>query len=317
MLARSSRTAWGFDDPVSSVLLDLRLEGTFFCRSDLGAPWVMNVPPRDCAAFHFVADGPCWLELPGARPRRLDAGDLVLVPRGPAHRLSDNQRMHGRLVDDTSEAPLGHRVTLLRDGDGSRRSQLVCGGVVLEGPVSSSLEALLPDLIVLQQSRSVSPVSTLLEAMQAEADAVQPGGATVMTRLADVIVVHALRAWLADAPGADLGWLRALRDPQLGPPIAAIHRQPEVDWSLDSLAALAHASRSVFARRFADVVGVTPKRYTTRVRMHRARELLRNEALTVAEVAARFGYESEAAFSRAFKRVIGVSPGAVRLPRGR
>jgi AraC-like DNA-binding protein len=309
--------SWELDDPVSSVLLDLRLEGTFFCRSDIGQPWVMQVPARDCAAFHFVAEGTCWLELPSARPRGLDAGDLVLVPRGPAHRLSDNRRMRGRPVDATSEAPLTHSASFLRDGDGSPRTQLVCGGVAFEGPVASSIEALLPDLVVLQRSQSVSPVSALLEAMQAEVDAMQPGGGTVMTRLTDVIIIHALRAWLADAPARDLGWLRALRDPQLGPAIAAIHRQPEADWSLDSLAALAHASRSAFAHRFANVVGVTPKRYTTRVRMHRAREVLRNEALSVAEVAARFGYESEAAFSRAFKRIIGVPPSTVRLPRGR
>jgi AraC-like DNA-binding protein len=135
-----------------------------------------------------------------------------------------------------------------------------------------------------------------------------------MTRLADVIVVHAIRDWMERAAGSSGagGWLSALRDPQIGRTMAEIHRRPERAWTVAQMARAAGLSRSRFSERFTKLSGAAPKHYVTQVQMHRASEMLRTERVTVAELAGRFGYESEPAFARAFKRHVGEPPGAMR-----
>jgi AraC-like DNA-binding protein len=147
--------------------------------------------------------------------------------------------------------------------------------------------------------------------MQDEARAARPGSATVMTRLADVIVIHAIRSWLEQADLTS-GWLAAARDPQIGRAMSQIHQHPERAWSVAALAGVAGLSRSRFSERFSELAHTAPMQYVTRVQMYRASELLRGARLTIAELAQRFGYESEPAFARAFKRHIGEPPGAVR-----
>ncbi len=134
----------------------------------------------------------------------------------------------------------------------------------------------------------------------------------MITRLSDVLVVQALRAWLESDPAAQSGWLGALQDPQIGRAISLIHREPGRDWTVASLADKIPMSRSAFAARFTELVGEPAMSYVTRWRMHLAAAALRDEGATVAELADRFGYRSEAAFARAFKRVVGSPPGAVR-----
>jgi AraC-like DNA-binding protein len=147
--------------------------------------------------------------------------------------------------------------------------------------------------------------------MREESLAARPGGATIMTRLADLVVLQAVRGWIEQAT-ADSGWLAALADPHIGRALAAVHRNPERAWSVADLAQLAHLSRSRFSQRFSELAGSAPLQYVTRVQMHRASELLAAERLSVAELAERFGYDSEPAFARAFKRHVGRPPGAVR-----
>jgi AraC-like DNA-binding protein len=152
----------------------------------------------------------------------------------------------------------------------------------------------------------------MVAAMGAEAHSPRPGGATLMTRLADVLVVQAVRWWLDHDTERCSGWLMALRDPKVGKALALIHRRPEERWTVGTLAREVHLSRSVFSARFTELVGTPPMQYLTRWRMHLAGRWLREEKLGISEVAARFGYESEPSFSRAFKRYMGVSPGAAR-----
>ena len=148
--------------------------------------------------------------------------------------------------------------------------------------------------------------------MGEEARALRPGGETVITRLADVLVIQALRAWLQEAPAAQQGWLGALQDPQLGRALTLIHREPGRDWTVASLAQAVAMSRSAFAARFTERVGEPAMHYLLRWRMHAALGWLREEGASLGEAASRAGYQSEAAFSRAFKRVTGQSPGAAR-----
>jgi len=158
-------------------------------------------------------------------------------------------------------------------------------------------------------------VQNTLEMMTLEATTPRPGTPTVITHLADILVIQAVRDWLERSPATDAGWISAVRDPQVGRAIALIHRRPERPWSVASLAAEAHLSRSVFSERFTRLVGMSPMRYVTRWRMRLADTLIREQRLALSEVAGRVGYGSEAAFSRAYKREAGVSPGATRRHR--
>jgi transcriptional regulator GlxA family with amidase domain len=158
-------------------------------------------------------------------------------------------------------------------------------------------------------------MQSTLRLMADEARALKPGGETIVARLADILVIQAIRSWLASDPAARRGWLGALQDPQIGRALALVHRDPSRDWSVASLAAVAAMSRSAFAARFQRLAGEPPMRYLARWRMHVATSWLEEGTMALAEMATRLGYESEAAFSRAFKRIVGVAPGAVR--RGR
>jgi AraC-like DNA-binding protein len=156
---------------------------------------------------------------------------------------------------------------------------------------------------------------TVLRLMAAEAGELRPGGEAVITRLADVLVIQAIRAWIETAPAARSGWLGALQDPQIGRALALIHRDPARPWTVASLARELAMSRSAFAARFSQLVGEPAMQYLTRWRMQLAHHALQAEGATVAELSGRLGYQSEAAFARAFKRVVGVPPGAAK--RGR
>jgi AraC-like DNA-binding protein len=159
-------------------------------------------------------------------------------------------------------------------------------------------------------------MQSMLRLMAAEAAELRPGGEAVITRLGDIIVIQAIRAWMESDPAAQRGWLGALQDPQIGRAISHIHRDPARDWTVASLAHELAMSRSAFAARFTELAGEPVMSYVARWRMHVAVAALKEEGATVGQLAHRLGYRSEAAFSRAFKRVIGVSPGAIRRSAG-
>jgi len=156
---------------------------------------------------------------------------------------------------------------------------------------------------------------SLLEAMASEIEDQRVGAATVMTRLADIVIARVVRAWAESRTQDDTGWLAAIRDPQIGRALAAFHGRPSKAWSVASLAAAANLSRSIFSERFAAVLGVPPAGYMARWRMRLAGTWLRDRRLTVSEVATRLGYESDASFSRAFKRLMGTSPSTFHRQR--
>ncbi len=193
-------------------------------------------------------------------------------------------------------------------------TSLVCGAVRFDHPAAHHLIALLPRIIHVQSSSSPQTewLQSTLRLMAAEAREMRPGGETVITRLADILVIQAIRSWIEGDPAAQTGWLGALQDPQIGRAIAAIHREPAKPWTVSSLAAEVGMSRSAFAARFTQLVGEPAMHYLARWRMHVAMNWLREDAIGVGEMASRLGYRSEAAFSRAFKRFIGVTPGAAR-----
>jgi AraC-like DNA-binding protein len=294
---------------LDQVLHGLRLVDSCYCRTDLSAPWGLDMAECDNVLFHFVAEGDCWLES-SAGMRRLAAGDLVVFPRGARHRLLGAPDVPpasvlGLPVHDYQPQTASY----LRHGGGGERSLVLCGGAAFDPP-EQPLVNLLPEL--LSVSEDGGWIGSTLQVMGLEAAAPRPGGETVIARLCDILVIHAIREWLATSPEAHQGWLAALRDPQVGRALALIHAAPEQPLTVAALAAAAHLSRAAFAERFTRLVGVAPMEYVTRRRMQAATELLRDRGLAPSEVARRVGYGSVAAFSRAFKRTVGVPPSAAR-----
>jgi AraC-like DNA-binding protein len=298
-------------DALSDVLQDLRLLGVSYCRTEVTAPWGIEIPAEDGAVFHFVVAGGCWLRTGSQPPQRLEAGDMVLLPHGAGHALVDVIDGPTQPVGTMARQPLGDRTYRLQGGGGGAGSLLVCCDLRFEHSAVHPLLQLMPEVMLLRAGEISDPsLVMLLETMAAELSAPRIGGATVMARLADTIVTGVIRGWVETRSGDTTGWLAAIRDPQVGRALAAIHRHPERSWSVTALAGIAHLSRSQFSDRFTAIVGVSPAHYVARWRMHLARTWLRAEG--VSEVATRLGYHSEASFSRAFKRLVGHPPSELR-----
>lgn len=306
---------WSAVDPLGEALHFLRMSGTFYCRSELTAPWGLALPARKgCLSFHVVTSGRCWLEVNGEGRRLLEPGDLALVPHGKGHRLTSEPDAPAARIDELPHEHVSERYAILRHGGGGAATSLVCGAVRFEHPAAHHLVELLPGVIHLQASSAAERewIRSTMRFMAAEAKDLRPGGDTVITRLADLLVIQAIRAWIAEDPAAQTGWLKAVQDRQIGRAISRIHREPAQRWSVASLAAEAGMSRSAFAARFTSMVGEPVMHYVSRWRMHVAVTSLEDDGAGVGELASRLGYQSEAAFSRAFKRFVGVAPGEVR-----
>jgi AraC-like DNA-binding protein len=306
---------WTRVDPLGEALHSLRMSGVFYCRSEFTAPWALDLPPmKSVLMFHAVTQGRCWLEA-RATPRRLvQAGDFVLVPHGEGHRLTSEPGVRAARLFDLPRELVSERYEILRHGGGGAPTTIVCGAVRFDHPAAQHLVRVLPRLVAVDAwtSPQMDWLQSTLRFIAAEASELRPGGETVITRLADILVIQAIRSWIEKEAGAQAGWIGALRDRQVGRAIALVHRDPARRWTVAALASEVAMSRSAFAARFAELVGETPMGYLARWRIHVATASLREEGATIGELAARLGYRSEAAFSRAFKRLTGVSPGAVR-----
>ena len=299
-------------DPLSEVLQDLRLSGVSYGRCELGRPWGISLAAQEAARFHFVAAGSCWVgsDVLGWVP--LEAGDVALLPHGADHVIADSPGGKARPIEELPAEPAGDRIYSVRAGGRGSRTVLVCCSVKFEEPALHPVLELMPPILVVRGAAiRDATLPALLEIMAAEALEQRVGASTMLTRLADVIIARVIRAWVENGEDTS-GWLVAIRDPQIGRALAAIHRRPGERWSVDTLADVARTSRSIFAERFAAVVGVPPARYLARWRMHLGRTWLRDSSTSIAEVAAKLGYDSEAAFSRAFKREFGTPPAAWR-----
>jgi AraC-like DNA-binding protein len=306
---------WPPPDPLGEALHYLRMDGAFYCRSELTAPWGMTLDPMPGYLwFHVVTTGAVLLEVDTENEMWLHPGAVSLVPHGNGHVLRSEP---GAPAPGVMELELEHpsdRYEIIRHGGGGAKTLLICGAVRFDHPAARNLVGILPQVIHIDASDGprATWMQRALELMAAEAREFYPGGEAVITRLADVLVIQAIRGWIETAPAARTGWLGALQDPQIGRALALIHRDPARDWTLAALADELAMSRSAFAARFTELVSEPAMQYVTRWRMQLAQSALETEGTTVAEIAHRLGYRSEAAFARAFKRVTGNPPGAVR-----
>ncbi|WP_345411312.1 AraC family transcriptional regulator [Actinomycetospora chlora] len=306
---------WTPRDAVGEALHFLRMSGTFYCSSDLRAPWGLMLPAGpSCLWFHVVTSGSATVVV-GDDEVTLSTSDVVLLPRGEGHELRSTDpppRTPSPNVVTLPQTRSGDRYAAITHGGDGAPTTMICGAVRFEHPMAERLVALMPDIVHIPVSPLTARLHDTLRLMALEVEETRPGGEAVITRLADVLVVQVLRAWLAHDPAARSGWLGALADPDIGRALALVHADPARDWSVAGLARELALSRSTFAARFTALVGEPVMAYVTRWRMLVALDRLRTEDITVAAVASALGYRSEAAFSRAFRRVVGSPPGAVR-----
>ena len=206
---------------------------------------------------------------------------------------------------------ISDRYEVLRCGSGGELTQVTCGIVLIEHTASDRLVAQLPELLVVDGWDSIGDgwLQSTLQFIAREANEQRVGGETILTHLADILVIQAIRNWLENAPEARQGWLAALRDRHIGQALLAIHQSPGEAWTVESLARKVGMSRSGFSARFSELIGDSVKSYLTQWRMRVARKRLQKENVAIGQLADDLGYGSEAAFSRAFKRVYGYSPG--------
>ncbi len=298
-------------NPILDVFQDLRLTQSRYLTSTLSPPWGLRIPDCGRAMFHFVAQGACVLRV-GATTKTLDEGDFVLLPHGAEHDLAHDVASDVQVVSSMESSQVSELSWSLSNRGGHEHPRvMVISGSFLFEPHPAVAE--LPTSLFVRRTRTnaIDPTARVVACLMDEVATARPGSAAVVNRLADVLVIGAIRSWLATATSADRGWFAALHDDGLGRALALIHTNTRRPWTLEELATEAGMSRASFAKRFAEVIGTPPIQFLTRRRMQLATRWLRDDSLSISEVTARLGYSSEAAFSRAFKRCTGDTPGTV------
>jgi AraC-like DNA-binding protein len=318
--------------PLASIdvaLGRLRLDGAIFFRSEFTEGWAYESPAAAAELadtlrpgaerliiFHIVARGSCWISLLEGERHWASEGDVIVLPYGDPHRMGGEEPARCVPILSLLDAPPWETLPVLRHGAGGERTDIVCGYLHSKNPLFDPRLRALPAVFVVRPpdgpaARWVRSSIDYALAMTSPASAADPPS----TRLPELLLVEILRLHLASAPAVERGWIAALRDPVLAPALAQLHGTPERKWTVAELAAQAAVSRSLLDERFRLVLGRSPIRYLTEWRMHVAAELLVSTELGVAQVARRVGYESEEAFSRAFKRSLGSSPSTWRTTR--
>jgi AraC-like DNA-binding protein len=309
-------------DALSDVLRVVQLTGGVFLEAGFTAPWCVwsRVGPEDCQpflvtprhllAYHCVLEGRMVVGLEdGSPPLELEAGGVVLLPRNPRHRVGSSLDVEPILADDLVQAPVDGGLARIEQGGRGELTRFVCGFLGCDAPFNPLLSAL-PEALTLDLRGT--PAGAWMESSfrfaAAQRGRAPPGDMAVMTRLSELLFVEALRQHLGRLPANERGWLAGLRDPVVGRALALMHAGFAEPWTAETLAQAVHLSRSAFAERFTGLVGRPPMQYLAEWRMLRAGRLLKESPRSVAQVAADVGYESEAAFSRAFKRHHGASP---------
>jgi AraC-like DNA-binding protein len=315
-------------DPFSDVLRVIRLAGGVFLEAELTAPWCISgklsaddcspflVTPRHVIASHFVAAGRMQLQIDGGDAIDVRASELVLLPHNDAHIFGSDLSAAVMPARQIIRPPPGGGISRISYGGGGEVTQLLCGFLGSETSFSPLLASLPP---VLKLDVRATPSGAWIESSfrfaVSEIAAGRIGSTTIITKLSELLFVEAVSQFVATLPTERRGWLAGLRDPQIGRALAVMHARPTEVWTAEALALEVGMSRSVFAERFTSLVGQPPMHYLTFWRMHVAAQLLREGHGSVAQVGFEVGYESEAAFSRAFKRQFGASPGTWRRRR--
>ncbi|MEZ4503751.1 MAG: AraC family transcriptional regulator [Dehalococcoidia bacterium] len=310
-------------DALSEVLRAVRLSGSMFFRLRLRSPFAVTAlgvqevidqfapEARQVLPFHLVTRGPIWADIEGvSTPLRLDEGDIVVLPRGATHSLTDRPGTPPTSVTELRSSISGNPPTLVWGGTGDP-SEALCGFFHYRSRLFDPLLNALPEVLVIRHDPERSPwLTATLEHTFNESLAQRAGGDAMVSRLVELLFLEVVQRYLEDGDGT--GWFAALNDPIVGAALSHLHAEPERPWTLEALSHEVGASRSTLSERFTETVGLSPIRYLTEWRMELAAQRLEQTRDSVAEVATAVGYDSEAAFSRAFKRHTGEPPAAWR-----
>ena len=305
----------GAADPLGDVLHMLKLNGTLYCRAELAAPWGVALPQMDRSMlFIVIMSGQGWMRLPGRAPVLVREGSMVVLPQGTPVDLVSAADGNAVPLFDLPAIKVSERYEMMTIAGSGPVTRAMTGVVSFDDVAARRLLDLLPEALIVDRWHDAAGewLRSTLDLISHEAASLRPGGEAVITRLADILIIQAIRNWLDTAPEARTGWLAALRDAQMGRALAAIHRAPGANWSLVGLARVAGMSRSGFAARFSDMVGQPAMRYLTEWRMQQARQAIVDGREAIGQIARNTGYQSEAAFGRVFKQYFGESPGTLR-----
>ncbi|MGH8384707.1 MAG: AraC family transcriptional regulator [Pseudomonas sp.] len=312
-------------DALSDVLRVIRLSGGVFLEAELTAPWCINgriaaddckpflAAPRHVIASHFVAAGHMQICVEGEAAIDVSAGELILLSRNDMHSFGSDLSLAPIAVKEVIQPPEVGGISRIKYGGGGETTHLLCGFLGSETPFSPLLSSL-PTLLKLDLRATASGawIESSFRFAVSEIAAGRVGSTTVIAKLSELLFVEAVSQYVASLPDERRGWLAGLRDPHIGRALALLHARPTESWTAEALAQEVGMSRSVFAERFTTLVGQPPMQYLTLWRMHVAAQQLREGHGNVAQIGFAVGYESEAAFSRAFKRQFGTSPGTWR-----
>ena len=301
-------------DPLGEVLQLLQLSGVLYCSAELTDPWGIEIPELPGVMnVEVVTSGHCWIELEGEASVFMPEGSLALIPRGRRHKLRGNPGDKTTWLEDIPIERIGDRFEIMRFGGGGRPTEVTYFGVRFDPYLAGRLIRLLPEMLHLRTHVDDGNwLHSTIRFIAREARQRLPGSETVITRLADILVIQAIRTWIESVREEEYGWIAALHDLQIGKAMSLMHRMPERDWRVESLAREIGMSRSGFSARFSALVGESVLQYLTGLRMQLAHRELRETSDTLAIIAERVGYHSEPAFNRAFKRVMGMPPGSMR-----
>jgi AraC-like DNA-binding protein len=322
-------------DVLSDMLRTVRLTGSMLFLVEASTPWVSWAPQTESfrrlvlpaaqhlISFHIVTRGRCWAGLAGAPPERFEAGDVLVIPHGDAYYLADpptaerTYDLEDVLTFFRDMAAGKSPSTMVEGGNGPDTTQFICGFLGCDlRPFNPVLQALPRMLRVRPANQSGDGLPHLIAFALHELRKQRSGGQVVKLRMAELMFVDVIRRHLETMSGEQIGWLAGLRNPLVARALALLHNAPAQSWTLDALAAQAGTSRSVLAERFAHFIGQPPMQYLRQLRMQLASRLLVEDGAKVVSVAAAVGFESEAAFSRAFKKSVGLAPDEWRRRRG-
>jgi AraC-like DNA-binding protein len=313
-------------DALSEALNAVRMTGAIFFSAECAAPWGFRVPDMGSAAhilspgterlvgYHLVTEGGAIVRFGDGDEIPIVAGDVVVVPHGNAHTVSNGKPPHFIDSKEALQRFLVGEIATMRFDGGGEWTRFICGYFGCERHAESLFLSGLPRLIKigLRGDPAGEWLETSIRHLVSEAGSNRPGNAVLLAKMAEALFIETLRRYMAQLPPEHRGWLAAARDRTVGATLAAMHRAPNRRWTLDELAAEAGASRSVLAERFADLLGEPPLTYLARWRLQLAARQLETTRSTVLQVALGVGYESEAAFNRAFKREFGLPPAQYR-----
>lgn len=323
--ARAPRRIFPGVDPLSDLLRVVRLEGAYFYAVEAAGSWSIDtvaareLSPRIMPAaehlisYHVVTHGRCYGGLMGEEQVELAPGDVIVFPHGDAHIMSSGPNLRATPHLHTSTSTRYADTVVLGDGE-PRDVSLVCGFLGCDRQPFNPLLAALPHRMHMRGMSSVW-LDGFTRRLTEESRLGRPGADSALTRLAELMFIEVLRRYLTDLPAGQTGWLAGLRDETVGRVLRLFHSQPAHPWTLEELARAVASSRSHVARQFALLVGLPPMHYLTQWRMQVAASLLTQSGAKVAAIGAEVGYDSEAAFSRAFKKATGLAPGAWREAR--